>query len=460
MIGLNLTKTLALAAILALSSSANLVAQVVTGSISGVVSDTNGASVPGAKVTAISDALIGGTRVIETGSNGNYQFLELPPGIYNVRVEMQGFKSYLGTGIQLTSAVQVTVNAKLEIGEISQEVTVQESATSIDVEHVTSSTVATQAVMEGIPTGRSPWAIGNTVASVTPSTYDVGGSSGMQQSALTAHGSTSADQKFMIDGVSVNWPGGGGGSTLMYYDMGMFQEVNYLIGAVPADVSQGGVYMNMITKDGGNQLHGSFFANGASQGMQSNNVGPALQTQLFNNLSAATKAKVDLSKVVPGNPTTETYDYNGQVGGAIIKDKLWWFTSWRLWATNNIVAGGFNLDGSQAINDNKIADEMAKFSYQLNPKNRFSLMYFRNQKNRYHRRNQGSFGDNVTTVLQNQPGYDGHFKWTYTPTSRLVIDAGVALNSGKTPYRYQAGITDQISVYDTGNRYRLQRRPI
>ena len=198
------------------------------------------------------------------------------------------------------------------------------------------------------------------------------------------------------------------------------------------------------------QIHGSFFANGASQGMQSNNVGPALQTQLFNNLSAVARSKVDLSKVVPGNPTTETYDYNGQVGGAIIKDKLWWFTSWRLWATNNIVAGGFNLDGSQAVNDNKIADEMAKFSYQLNPKNRFSLMYFRNQKNRYHRRNQGSFGDNVTTVLQNQPGYDGHFKWTYTPTSRLVIDAGVALNSGKTPYRYQAGITDQISVYDTG----------
>ena len=250
MIGFNLPKTLALAAMLVCSSSA--MAQTVTGSISGTVTDTNGATIPGAKVTAISDALIGGARVLETLGNGNYQFLELQPGIYNVKVEMQGFKSYLATGIQLTSAVQITANAKLEIGDISQEVTVQESATSIDVEHVTSSTVATQAVMEGIPTGRSPWAIGNTVASVTPSTYDVGGSSGMQQSALTAHGSTSADQKFMIDGVSVNWPGGGGGSTLMYYDMGMFQEVNYLIGAVPADVSQGGVYMNMITKDGGN----------------------------------------------------------------------------------------------------------------------------------------------------------------------------------------------------------------
>ena len=79
---------------------------------------------------------------------------------------------------------------------------------------------------------------------------------------------------------------------------------------------------------------------------------------------------------------------------------------------------GFNLNGTQALNTNRIADEMAKFSYQLNPKNKLSLMYFRNQKNRYFRRNQGSFGDNLTTVLQNQPGYDGHVKWTFVPTSR------------------------------------------
>ena len=437
-------------AILACAVTGDLAAQTVTGSIGGIVTDANGSAIPAAKVTAISSALITETKTIETDGSGYYKFLELPPGTYNVKFEMSGFKGVLKANIVLTSATQITTDARLEVGDVSQEVTVQESGASIDLEHVTSFTAATQAVMEGIPTGRSPWAIGNTVAAVTPTTYDVGGSAGMQQSALTAHGSTSADQKFMIDGVSVNWPGGGGGSTLMYYDMGMFQEVNYLIGAVPADVSQGGVYMNMVTKDGGNQIHGAIFLNGASQGMQSNNVGTALQTQLFNNLSSAIRSKVDLTKVIPGNPTTETYDYNGQVGGPIIRDKLWWFTSWRLWATNNIVAGAFNLDGSQAVNDNKIADEMAKFSYQPNTNNRFSLMYFRNQKNRYHRRNQGSFGDNVTTVLQNQPGYDAHFKWTYTPSAKWVIDAGFALNSGKTPYRYQAGITDQISVYDSG----------
>jgi hypothetical protein len=431
-------------------NAALLFSQTITGSIAGTVADPTGATLAEVRVSVSSPALIGGTKTMLSDASGYYKFQELPPGDYSVKFERAGFKVFQEAGIVLNSAAQVTTNAALSLGDVTQEVTVTVENTAIDTEHVIAATVADKEVLDGIPTGRSPWAIANTVASLAPSTFDVGGSSGMQQSSLVSHGSTSSDEKFMIDGVSVNWPGGGGGSTGMYYDMGMFQEVNYLTGALPADVSQGGVYMNMVTKDGGNAIHGTIFANGASQGMQSNNVNSALAAQLLKNISPAAQAKIS-PNYLPGNPITETYDYNGQVGGALIKDKLWWFTSWRLWATNNLVAGGFNLDGTQAVNDNKIADEMAKFTYQLNEKNKLSVMYFRNQKNRYHRRNQGSFGDNDTTVLQNQPGYDAHVKWTYVPSSKWVIDSGVALNHIKTPYRYQSDIEPgAISVYDSG----------
>ena len=434
-----------------------LSAQILTGSIGGTVVDASGAAIPDVKVTAASPALIDGTRTLNSDPNGNYKFLELPPGTYTVRFEKQGFKALAQENIVINTGVQVTLSPKLDVGDVTQAVTVEATAATIDTEHVTLQDVATQAKMEDIPTGRSPWAIANTIAGVAAAgsgvgagPFDVGGSNGMQQVALVAHGSnSSADQKFVIDGVSVNWPGGGGGSTLMYYDMGMFQEVNYIVGAVPADVSQGGVYMNMVTGDGSNQFHGRVFMNGASQGWQSNNVGPALSTQLLNNLSASTLARVNVSKVIPGTPITETYDYNGQVGGPILRDKLWFFTSWRLWATNNLSAA-FNLDGTQALNKNLIADEMGKFSYQANTKNRFSFVYFRNQKDRYYRRNQGVFGDNVTTVLQNQPAYDAAMRWTYVPTNTWVIQAGFAFTAGKTPYRYQNDITPgAISVYDS-----------
>ena len=439
----------------ALSSTAS--AQILTGSIGGTVTDSSGAVVPDVKVTTSGPALIGGPRSITSDANGNYKFLELPPGTYAVRFEKQGFKAFAQENIVINTGVQVTVSPSLEVGEMTQAVTVEAAAATIDTEHVTLQDVATQAKMEDIPTGRSPWAIANTIASVVAAgsgigagPFDVGGSNGMQQVGLAAHGSNnSADQKFVIDGVSVNWPGGGGGSTLMYYDMGMFQEVNYIVGAEPADVSQGGVYMNMVTGDGGNQFHGRVYMSGASQSMQSSNVSPTLSNELLNNLSATTRSLINLSQYIAGTPITETYDYNGQVGGPIIKDKLWFFTSWRLWATDNLSAA-FNTNGTQALNKNLIADEMGKFSYQINPRNRLSVMYFRNQKNRYYRRNQGVFGDNVTTVLQNQPAYDAALRYTLIPSPNWVVDAGFALTAGKTPYRYQNDIAPgAVSVYDS-----------
>ena len=435
-----------------------LPAQIITGSIGGVATDRTGAAVAGAKVTISSPNLIGGNRSEVTDSAGNYRFLELVPGTYTVKFEQSGFKPFVEQDIVINTGVQMTVNASLSVGDVTQAVTVEAQAATIDVEHVTSSTVANQAVMEDIPNGRSPWAIANSVAAVAPSAFDVGGSGGMQQASLIAHGSTTADQKFMIDGISVNWPGGAGGSTLMYYDMGMFQEVNYLSGAVPADVSQGGVYMNMITKDGSNQFHGRVFANGTPQSWQSNNVRPALETKLFNNLSATTLSKINLSQVIPGTPITEEYDFNAQFGGPLIKDKLWFVSSFRQWAANNLYATSFNTSGTQVLNDNQIDDEMGRFSYQATQKNRFSLMYFRNQKNRYHRVNQGTINTDQTTVLQNQPAYEIDFKWAYVPSSKWVIDAGFALTAGKTPYRYENNApADAISVYDsfTGQVYNI-----
>ncbi len=448
----------ALACAFVLLYSSLLPGQILTGTIGGTVTDASSAVVGDVKVTVQSPNLIGGAKSMSTSATGTYRFQELPPGTYSITFEKAGFKAYTAQGIVVNTGVQVTTNATLQLGEVSQNITVQAEAATIDTEHVTASSVANKAIMEGIPTGRSPWAIADTVPSAVGTgsgsgsgPIDVGGSNGMQQVGLAAYGSNpSADQKFMIDGVSVNWPGGGGGSTLMYYDVGMFQEVNYLVGDMPADVSQGGVYMNMVTKSGTNQIHGTVFLNGASQGMQSNNVGPALASKLFANVPASVASKINFANVIPGNPMTETYDYNGNVGGALIKDKLWWVTSWRLWAYNNLVAGSFNPDGTQALNDNKIADEMGKFDYQINEKNRMTLMYFRNQKNRFHRRLQGSFGSNDTTVLQNQPGYDAAVTWIFNPSSRWVFNTGFALTAGKTPYRYQPDLAPGlISVYDS-----------
>ena len=114
-----------------------------------------------------------------------------------------------------------------------------------------------QEILEGVPTGRDPWSLAKLIPGVQVATYDVGGTQSMQQSSMSAHGSNTNDVSYNIDGATVNWPGGGGGATMMYYDQGMFEEVNYMTSAIPAEMLAGGVSINMVTKDGGNQWRGN-----------------------------------------------------------------------------------------------------------------------------------------------------------------------------------------------------------
>ena len=93
----------------------------------------------------------------------------------------------------------------------------------------------------------------------------------MQQSSLRVHGARDEDKNFAIDGSTVNWPGGGGGSTMLYYDQGMFDEVNYQTSAIPAEVMTGGIYMNMVTKSGSNRWRGDMKKFFADKNWQSDN---------------------------------------------------------------------------------------------------------------------------------------------------------------------------------------------
>lgn len=424
-------------------------AQTLTGSIAGTVTDSTGAALAGVTVTASSPALLKGSVITRSDAQGYYKFLQLPPGTYQVKAEITGFTSFLAKGIVINSAVTVPLDPKLSVGKVTQVAVVEATAATIDTETVSTQDAIGQEQLEGIPTGRNPWADANLVPSVVPNQRDVGGSTGMQAAVMVVHGSSVADQRFEIDGVNVGWSGGNGGATAIYYDQGMFQEINYRVGALPADVGPSGVYMNMVTKSGGNHVHGTIFANGAGQGMQSDNVDAALAADLRKNITNA--SVLNNPNLQLGNPTTITYDYNGQVGGPLIHDRLWYFGSFRWWKVNNIVSGAFDPNGSAAINDNLIANEMFKLDGQLTSKMKLTGMYSRNQKNRYHRRNTPPyFVPDQAAWLQNQPGSTVIATWIYTPNSKWVFNVGAGYNHIKYPQRYEPGVTpDDISVTDT-----------
>ena len=107
------------------------------------------------------------------------------------------------------------------------------------------------------------------VPGVVTGRLDVGGTEGVQQYNLEAFGSANSQKSFCIDGLKTNWAGGGGGATMIYYGTEMSEEYNMQTASGTAESDVSGVYMNMVTKSGGNRFssdHNIYFMNDALAG--------------------------------------------------------------------------------------------------------------------------------------------------------------------------------------------------
>ncbi|HEY1909365.1 MAG TPA: TonB-dependent receptor [Vicinamibacterales bacterium] len=405
-------------------------AQVQTGSITGVVTDSSGGVLPGVTISVSGDKLIGGVQTQTSDASGSYRFDRLPPGSYRVKIELQGFKIVEREGVQISAAFTATINAKLEVGSVSETITVTGESPTVDTKSNLQQTVMTQAVLEGIPSGRDPWSVAKVIPGVQVSTYDVGGTQSIQQSSLSAHGSSTNDVNYNIDGSSVNWPGGGGGATMLYYDQGMFEEVNYMTSAIPAEIMAGGVSINMVTKDAGNKWRGDMRYNYASGCLSPTEPQPGC---LESDNSSDAKA---INPNFLGVPTQNTYDFNVAGGGAIITDKIWVNGSIRRWVVNKLVSAK-NPDGTQAIDDNLLKNYSGKGVYSLSANQKFTVAYNWNNKIRGHRRDTPpTIQTDIASLVQTNPASSTQAKYTGIH-NKTVFESSFSYMNGETDYAYQ-----------------------
>jgi hypothetical protein len=408
-------------------------AQVQTGSITGTVTDASGAILPGVSVVLTGDRLIGGPQTQVTDTSGTYRFDRLVPGSYNVKFELQGFRTVDRPNVIINASFVATINGKMEVGQVSETITVTGESPTVDVRSNVQQTVMSQEILEGIPTGRDPWSLAKLIPGVQVATYDVGGTQSMQQSSLSAHGSNTADVSYNIDGATVNWPGGGGGATMIYYDQGMFEEVNYMTSAIPAEMMAGGVSINMVTKDGGNQWRGRLPYNFSNQDLQSENW-------------AATQAR---NPNFRGNPTLKTYDMNLSGGGKLIENRVWINGTIRRWIVNKYVSN-LNPDGTQALDDNTLKNYSGKIVAQVTTNNKVTAGYFWNDKIRGHRRDGSNRIPDIASVHQINPVQTTQLKYTGI-RNRLVFESNFSIMDGITHYTYQEDTPpDAIRKIDTG----------
>jgi hypothetical protein len=407
-------------ALLMIAVSVTARAQVQTGSITGTVTDESNAVLPGATVSITGEKLIGGTQTQTADATGAYRFDRLPPGSYNLTFELQGFKTFERKDIVVNATFVATVNAKLGVGSVSETVTVTGESPTVDTRSNLQQTVMNQTVLEGVPSGRDPWSVAKIIPGVAISTYDVGGTQSFQQSSFSAHGSSTNDVSFNIDGATVNWPGGGGGATMLYYDQGMFEEVNYMTSAIPAEVLAGGVSINMVTKDAGNRWRANAKYYFSDQNLQSDNTHAA-----------------GLPANFPGNPVDKKYDFNLAGGGAVIQDRLWVNGSIRRWIVNKFVAAK-NPDGSQALDDNTLKNYSGKGVYAISPNQKASFSYNWNNKIRGHRRDTPpDLVPDIASLVQTNPASSTQAKYNLIHRS-LVYESSFSIMKGETDYGYQS----------------------
>jgi Carboxypeptidase regulatory-like domain len=430
-----------------------ITAQSLTGSIIGQVFDVQGAVLQGTEVTISSDALIGTSLSSRTNASGIYTFNELPPGVYKLNFKIEGFKVLSRSGIEINAGFTATINAALEAGTLEETVIINGESPVVDIKNNIQQTVLTNKQFENLPNGRDPWSIGRVVPGMQVSKIDIGGSNGMQQSNFTIHGSMAGQSQYSIDGLIINWPGfNEGGTTSVYFDQGMFQEIDFQTSALPAEFSVGGTVINSVTKTGSNDFHGNILFYYANSRFQGDNFQSNPRFNVFRNINP---------NLTTANRLNSSYDFNANIGGPIVKNRIWFFTSFRKWGVNKFVLGTPNQDGSPAIDDNQIDSLSSKVTWKINQSNTINFLYSRSQKNRFHRRDTPPFFiEDKAAWLQDTPGNVAQVTWTSMLSPKSVFEVKAGLVQIIFPLRYQKEVkpTD-LSRNDSINSTRTGAAP-
>src|SRR5215813_9449195 len=347
--------------------------------LTGVVKDTSGAVLPGVTVEAASPALIEKTRSTITDESGGFKIVDLRPGTYTLTFSLEGFSSVRRENLELPANFTMTVNSELRIGALAETLTVTGSSPLVDVQSTTKSQVLNREALDAIPTGRTIQAMGQLITGVSLNIPDVGGSRAMQQTYMSTHGLGASQTTVQVDGLIVNGLDGDG-AVQNYFNSSMSQEMVYTTSGANADVSGGGVRLNMIPRNGGNTLNGSFFAGYQNQSFQSSNLTADLKAR-------GLKTPDGIGKLS---------NFEGSAGGPIKDNKLWFFGSARSFHLDTLPGDALNAVpgtvapnhaptpdlNSRGVDPQSINSFQARIVWQISDKTKLSAYNDRLLKNR------------------------------------------------------------------------------
>ncbi len=295
-------------------------AQEVTGEIIGKVTlAEDGTPLPGVTVTLTGQTY--GVNTFITTKEGNFRFWKLTPGNYDMKFELQGFKTVNRQGIRVNILGSAAVNVAMEPGGIEEQVTVIGEVPLINTRKASVSASYTSDTVTSLPVARRTADIVNLAPGImTPHPMIAGQGSGV------AHGFGVRNflSEYSLDGASYRSTYGAGGMPAGV-NTSRVEETQVTTSGQDISNVQGGAAINFVTKRGGNKLAGEAFLAYMARALQSDKALPASMGP-----KPATGADPTVAYLgyTARSGVYRTYDYGASLGGPLLKDHLWFFGSW------------------------------------------------------------------------------------------------------------------------------------
>jgi hypothetical protein len=299
-----------------------------TSALAGTVTDPSGAAIPNVSVTITSNET-GQSRTTATGSDGNYKFSLLPPGNYKISFAVAGFKTSEVASVQLNVTETPQLNRTLEVGQQTEQVTVEAAAETLQTQSSTLGTTVTSQQVTGLPLSNRNYTQLLSMAAGANAGVNNATALGKATQDISVNGADPSQNNYQMDGVSIVNTANTGSSN----DSGIYTGIGipnpdaiqeFKIQTSTYDASYGahpGGNVNVVTRSGGNAFHGSvweFFRNTDlnANSFFDNRDGGGVQQALSQN------------------------QVGGSVGGPIKKDKLFFFADYQETRQKNGIATG------------------------------------------------------------------------------------------------------------------------
>jgi hypothetical protein len=278
-------------------------AQIENGQFSGTVTDASGATVAGAKVTLTNQ----GTNLsitTTTNETGVYNARELPIGVYKITVEAAGFKTFTNVGVTLAAGTIARVDVKMVLGQAREVIEVSGEASQVNTEEAKLATTVSATQIENLPlNGRNVYDL----MQMAPGAVNVNGVDFENGHGTVVNGLREDFNGFLINGVANKGLSGGVNNTPIEDTVQEFQQLQLNMSAQYGNSA--GSINNLVTKSGTNAYHGSLWEYVRNDVFDAN--------EYFLNQQGVKK------------PALRFNQFGGTIGGAIIKDKLFFFGSYQ-----------------------------------------------------------------------------------------------------------------------------------